>query len=234
MSRGARRGPARITEVAIDLSELDDPVVVTALTQVPGRNDRFRVALNGLTVGDLTLDFVAEQRLREGRTVTRAQATGLLAAIGRTLVLDKALDLLAVRPRSSRDLRIRLRRAGAGDVEISWAIDRLIAQSLLDDAAYARGVARARVLAGGVSKRKVVSILRQKGIASDVASEAIDATLAEVEFDEYGAARAIAEKRLPAMRSLDATVQRQRLYAFLARRGYESGVVRRVLAEVLP
>lgn len=233
-SRTARRhGPAWIAEVAVDLSTLDDPLVVSGLAQLPGRNDRLRVSFNGIPVGDLTLDFVAHERVREGTTITRAQAAELFAAVSRTLVLDKALDLLAVRARSSRDLQIRLRRAGARDPEISWAIERLTAQGFLDDAAYARGVARAKALSGGVSRRKVISVLRQKGVAADVASEAIDATLAEVELDEYGAALAIAQKRARALRNLDAAVQRQRLYAFLARRGYEGDVVRRVLAEVL-
>lgn len=216
----------------MDLSTLDDPLVVSGLAQLPGRNDRLRVSLNGIPIGDLTLDFVALERVREG-VITRAQAAELFAAVSRTLVLDKALDLLAVRARSSRDLQIRLRRAGAGEAQTSWAIERLTAQGFLDDAAYARGVARAKALSGGVSRRKVISVLRQKGVAADVASEAIDATLAEVELDEYGAALAVAQKRARALRNLDAAVQRQRLYAFLARRGYESDVVRRVLAEVL-
>ena len=232
-SRARRRaGPARIAEVDVDLSTLDDPLVVSGLAQLPGRNDRLRVSLNGIPIGDLTLDFVALERVREG-VITRAQAAELFAAVSRTLVLDKALDLLAVRARSSRDLQIRLRRAGAGEAQTSWAIERLTAQGFLDDAAYARGVARAKALSGGVSRRKVIGVLRQKGVAADVASEAIDATLAEVELDEYGAALAVAQKRARALRNLDAAVQRQRLYAFLARRGYESDVVRRVLAEVL-
>ena len=52
-------------------------------------------------------------------------------------------------------------------------------------------------------------------------------------LDEEGAALQAARKRLKALASLDAATRRQRLYAFLARRGYESDVVRRVLAEVL-
>jgi regulatory protein len=231
--RRTRRGPAKIAEVAIDLSTLSDPLIITELTQLPGRTDRLRVFLNTVMLGDMTLDFVADERIREGLTITRAQAVELLAAVGRTVVLDKALDLLAVRARSSRDLGVRLRRAGARDAEISWVVARLTTQGFLDDAAYARGVARAKALSGGVSKRKVISVLRQKGVDADVASEAIDATLAEVELDEYGAALAAAEKRLRALRNLDSHVQRQRLYAFLARRGYESDVVRRVLADVL-
>ena len=70
-------------------------------------------------------------------------------------------------------------------------------------------------------------------MSSEVADEAIDATLSEVELDEYGAALAAAEKRVRALSSLDAPKRKQRLYAFLARRGYESDVIRKVLGDVL-
>lgn len=227
------RGPARIATSDIDLSTLNDPLVVSELAEVPNRSGRFRVSVNGVTLGDVTLDFVADSAVREGKVLTRTQAGEIVGAADRTAVLDKALDLLAVRARSSRDLSIRLRRAGARDADISWAVARLASQGFVDDAAYARGVARAKALAGGVSRRRVITVLRQKGIAADVATEAIDSTLADVNLDEFGSALAAAEKRLRALSSLDPAKKRQRLYAFLARRGYETDVVRRVMAEVL-
>jgi regulatory protein len=227
------RGPARVREVDVDLDGLGDPLTVSDLAPVPGRSDRLRVSVNGVEFGDVTLDFVADERLRSGLTLTRAQAGDVLGAVRRTIVLDKALDLLAVRARSGRDLRVRLRRAGAPDGDITWAIDRLVRQGFLDDSAYARQVARAKVLGGGVSRRRVVTELRRRGVAADVANEAIDATLSEVDLDEEGAALNAAEKRMRALRSLEPAQQRQRLYAYLARRGFESDVVRKVIASVL-
>jgi regulatory protein len=76
-------------------------------------------------------------------------------------------------------------------------------------------------------------VLRKKGINAEVATAAIDATFADVELDEFGAALAAAEKRLRALASLDPAKRRQRLYAFLARRGYDGDTIRRVLNEIL-
>jgi len=230
-SRG--RQPAKIAEAEFDAGSLTEPIMVSDLAEVSG-SGRLSVAINGVTMGKVTLDFVADQGIREGKRLSRSEADEILAAVNRTVVLDKALDLLAVRSRSSRDLRIRLRRAGAREEPITWAIERLLAQGYVDDAAYARQVARAKVLSGGVSRRRVVTALRQKGIAADVASAAIESTLADVELDEYGAALAAAEKRLRALQSLEPVKRRQRLYAFLARRGYEGEVIRRVIAELRP
>jgi regulatory protein len=230
---GRARGPARIREVDVNLDALSEPLVVSDVAQVPGRTDRLRLSVNRVEFGDVTLDFVVDERLREGRSLTRTEAAHILGAVHRTVVLDKALDLLAVRARSTRDLGIRLRRAGARDRDIAWVQDRLTAQGFLDDASYARQLARTKALAGGTSRRRVIGVLRKKGINAEVATEAIDATLADVELDEYGAALAAAEKRIRALASLDPAKRRQRLYAFLARRGYESETIRRVLNEIL-
>lgn len=228
-----RRGPAKIAEASVDLDALGDRLVVSAMSGVNGRSDRLSISINGVVLGNVTLDFVADQTLREGKLLTRLETEEVASAVSRTVVLDKALDLLAVSARSSRDLRIRLRRAGAADSAITWTLDRLVTQGFVDDASYARQVARAKVLSGGISRRRVVTVLRKRGVSPEVAEEAIDATLSEVELDEYGAALAAAQKRVRALKSLDAAKRRQRLYAFLARRGYESDVIRRVLGEVL-
>jgi regulatory protein len=232
-SQSRARGPAKIAQVDVDLSSLEPPLIVSDLAGVPGRTDRMRVSISGVEIGDLTIDFVAEQRIAKGREITRTMAGEIVTAVNRTLVLDKALDLLAVRARSGRDLRTRLRHAAAPDAEITWAIDRLVRQGLLDDAAYARQVARAKVLGGGVSRRKVVTELRRRGIPAETADEAIDATLTEVDLDEEGAALHAAQKRMRALSALEPKQQRQRLYAYLARRGFESEVVRRVIASVM-
>ena len=62
----------------------------------------------------------------------------------------------------------------------------------------------------------------------------IEGVLQEVELDEEGAARAVAEKRLRSLRNLDGDVARRRMYAYLARRGYTGDVIARVLKELLP
>lgn len=232
--RKRSRGPARIARIDVDLAALSDPLVVSELAGVPGRTDRLRISIGGTEIGDLTIDYVADQRLSEGREITRSLAGEIIAAANQTVVLDKALDLLAVRARSSRELAVRLRRAGALDRHINWAVERLVRQGLLDDAAYARQVARAKVLAGGVSRRKVVTVLRRKGVAADTADDAINATLSEVNLDEEDAALAAAQKRLRALASLAPDVRKQRLYAFLARRGFDSEAIRRVLSALLP
>jgi len=232
-ARKHRRVRRATGPVALDPTSLVEPIVVTGLAPHPRRTDRVTVDLNDITFGALPIDLVVELSLKAGSVIERSALDDVLSGCRRTALLDKGLDLLAVRARSSRDLQARLRRTGAAEADIAWVIDRLTAQGFLDDASYARSVARGRMLSGGVSRRRVESELRRVGIASDVTAAAIADTVAEVGFDEHDAACGAARKRLRALGTLDSTTRRRRLHAWLSRRGYQPDLVLRVLLEVI-
>lgn len=209
------------------------PGVITAMHERRAGSSRFVVAIDGHIAATVSAELIGELGLRVGRRVDETEAARLSQAAARLEVFDKAVELLSVRARSVRDLTARLRRAGAGDDAIAGAVERLRGLGFLDDEAFARQLARSRVLSGGVSKRRIGVELQNRGIARDVADTAISETLADVDLDEDGAARAAALKRLRALTALDPATRRRRLYAFLARRGYAPDVIARVLREVI-
>jgi regulatory protein len=226
-----RPRPAALQET--DPAVFAEPIVVTGLTADAKRAGRVQVEVNGNAVGMAAIDLVGERGLRAGTSLTRTQLEEVLVDTRRTRLLDKALDLLAVRARTSQDLRLRLLRVTTEDDDIAWVIARLTTQGFVDDAAYARSLARGRILSGGVSRRRVESELRRRGVAPRVAAEAIEETFADARFDEHDAAVTAARRRVRALTSLDEASRRRRLYAWLARRGYQPDVIQRVLREVL-
>lgn len=244
---------------------------ITGLDEHPRRAGRVTVSIDGTPIGALSLDLVADLGVREGVLVSAAMRRDLEIAVRRTALLDKALDLLAVRARSAGELRRRLarprpatRRPPRGSAphgsaphgsaprgstrsgkapasppeavpphDLEWVIERLTAQGYLDDAQFARQFARARIVGGGVSRRRLQDELYRRGVGREIAAEAIDHTLDDAQLDEYQAARAAARKRVRSLGALEPQVLRRRLYGFLARRGYEPDVVHRVMREVL-
>ncbi|HKN81256.1 MAG TPA: RecX family transcriptional regulator, partial [Actinomycetota bacterium] len=68
---------------------------------------------------------------------------------------ERALRLLAVRPRTRRELESRLRQAGFEDVEVSSELDRLEEVRLLDDGAFARELADHHLKVRGSGRRAV-------------------------------------------------------------------------------
>ena len=142
---------------------------------------------------------------------------------------DRALDLLALRARSEAELRQKLIRKGEPAASVDEAIERLKAQKLLDDAQFARQFARAKVVGAGASRRRIAMELARKGVDRHTADAAID-DLAESEgIDVSASIHRVAEKKWKSLAKLDDQTATRRLYAFLARRGFNPDEIRSAL-----
>jgi regulatory protein len=135
---------------------------------------------------------------------------------------ERALRLLAVRPRARRELESRLRQAGFETAEVSSELDRLEDVGLLDDVAFARELADHHLTMRGSARRAVAGALASKGVSR----ETIDRTLAGLEQDESVRALEVATERARRLTSLQPEVAYGRLVSFLARRGYDAGTSR--------
>jgi regulatory protein len=145
---------------------------------------------------------------------------------------SRSLDMLARAPRSVRDLRRRLLLKGEPEADVDATIERLTAARLLDDAAYARTFVRSKVSSQGFSRRRLQQELARRGVARYVADAAIVEVLHDDEMDESANIERVARKKLRALQGLDEETQRRRLFAYLARRGYDVDDVRAVLRTV--
>ena len=204
-----------------------------SLRAVDAGGARLVLTIGGVD-GIVSAELIAEYRLQVGRVLDARDAERLTGAAHRLQVFDLAVQLLSVKSRSARELAAALRKRGASRDECAAAIERLQELRLVDDASYARYVARSRMAGGAMSKRRVQQELARRGVAPEVAREALGEVAAEVGLDEYEGALAVAQKRMRSLGREDGATVRRRLYGFLARRGYESSVVSRVMAAVLP
>ena len=127
---------------------------------------------------------------------------------------------------------MRLRRLDGTPEQIREALDRLEAAGVLSDAAVAEAEVAAR-LRKGEPPARVRQQLQRKGVASAVASAALQEVLQQEGFDEADACLQAAEKRARALRGLAPEVAHRRLSAFLLRRGFGGGIVRSVTRRVL-
>jgi len=141
-----------------------------------------------------------------------------------------ALNLLAARPYASRALHRKLIQKQYSAADADEAIRRLVDNGLLDDAKYAEQYARSRILSTGASKRRLQQDLYRKGIKADVATNAIASVIDQEEIDTDAVVERVAKKKLAQMGDLPPLVLRRRLFAFLARRGYDVGEIKRVVS----
>jgi len=82
----------------------------------------------------------------------------------------------------------------------------------------------------GYGAARLRAELRQRGVASALIDTALAAVDREAALEQ---ARAVARRRLPALKRISADKAGARLRDYLLRRGYSSSVVSRVLREAL-
>lgn len=145
---------------------------------------------------------------------------------------DQALRLLEFRARGVDELRRKLLQKGQSSADVEEALARLRDQKLLDDADFARNFARGKVLGAGTSRRKIVQELTRKGIARRLAEEAVEGLQESDGIDPSAAIHRVAEKKWTALAKLDDFTRKRRLYAFLARRGFDPDEIRAAMERV--
>jgi regulatory protein len=145
---------------------------------------------------------------------------------------NRALDLLSARPYTVRQLRRKLIQKEVPAAEADIVIERLIAAGLLDDERYALAYARSKLVGQGASTRRIGQDLARKGVSTELAKQAIAQIVVEEEVDTRAVIERVARKKLASMSDLEPVVMRRRLFAFLARRGYELNEIRDVVAAV--
>lgn len=194
-------------------------------TRKPGR---FELLVDRELLAVVSLDTVERLGLRVGAEV-EPHREAIAAEAAALATYDRALNMLAARARSSADLRRHLVRKGEPAPLVEAAIARLLAAGVLDDAAYARAFTRGKALAGGASRRRVQQELSRKGVARDVADEAVAEVYEEEEIDEGASLDRLVQKRLRSLARLEPEVRDRRLWSFLARRGFDADAIRKAI-----
>lgn len=150
--------------------------------------------------------------------------------------MEIAARFLGTRPRTRRELELRLRRSRTTDEVIAATLERLEALGLVDDAAFARWWAEQRDRHAPRGRRMVEAELRQRGVPREVMEALRSEELAEPALDAEAIPGSEAERAAVALarhlkgRSLpDDPRAVQRLGAFLMRRGFDPETVRATL-----
>jgi regulatory protein len=153
--------------------------------------------------------------------------------------MEIAVRFLGTRPRTRWELERRLRRAAATDDVITATLHRLAAMGYVDDKAFARWWAEQRDRHAPRGRRMVEAELRQRGVPREVLEELRGEELAEPALDGESLPGSEAERARTALdrhlkgRPLPLDPKaRQRIGAFLMRRGFDPETARTAIREV--
>ena len=207
--------------------------VVTGILESSKKDGRFVVQVDGKPFATVSLDLLERLSIAIGAPVDEERARVLGEESAALATYDRALNMLAFQARSSRDLRRRLVQKGELEPHVDAAIARLQANGFLDDAQFARQFSRSRVLGAGASKRRLQQELFKRGVERETADVAIAEVLVDEQVDETELVARAAEKKMRSLGKLDPQTRRRRLYAFLARKGFDGAHIRVAMQRVL-
>ena len=147
-------------------------------------------------------------------------------SVARTIALRK----LTAKACTRHELDQALRAKNVPESVIDGVLDRLQEVGLVDDASFAVDWVTSRQQRRHLSRR----LLRRELQAKGVETSHIDSALDRVDHHaELTSARDLVERKRAAMNGLSRDAQYRRLAGMLSRRGFDTSITARVLADVL-
>lgn len=169
--------------------------------------------------------------LSVGRVLTDAEIADLRGRDTLESAHLQSLRLLNFRPRSSTEIRHKLTEKGFEPDVIDLTLQRLLENGLLDDARFAKNWVESRSMSHPRGRRVLALELKQKGIAEEVIQTTLEKT-----NDEEDLAYQSGQKQARKLVGLEKMEFRNRLGAYLARRGFSydvaAPVVQRLWSEL--
>lgn len=194
---------------------------ITGLEPQAKRMNRMNIYLDGKYAFGLHRNLAAG--LAIGERLDRARISELKQLDQQQGAYQRAAGLVARRPRSEAELKRRLAGYGLTEEGQLAVLARLQQAGLADDRAFARAWIENRMTFRPRSAYALRSELRSKGLSTETIREALDG------FDEEEAARRAAEAGARKYRHLSPELLRNRLRAYLSRRGFKHHTVSSLL-----
>lgn len=198
------------------------------ITAKSGRKDKIHIYIDGeylLTVDEI---FWFSCGYISGDEIDEEELTAFKEAAGSRCAFNSALNSLDYRDHSEREIRTKLLRKYDADC-VEEAVCKLVELDLVNDERYAENYARELYEHKKFGKMRIKYELRAKGIAADIANEAVDALFEEEEPDNIQRIVDIIGKRY--YNRMNDDVGRKKVFAALQRMGYSFSDIREAMSE---
>lgn len=172
--------------------------------------------------------MLKERPYRGGTPFDRESFDALLRERSYPFAMEKAVALLAMRPRTEKELREALKRNAYPEHTIERVLARMNEAGYINDSDFADQWTASRI-GKGMGIQRIRMELRQKGID---ASE-IDRAFASIDEEDRSAGALKAARKAANGKNLSDPKDRQKVLAALARRGYDYSSARDALSAVM-
>jgi regulatory protein len=196
------------------------------LISVQKRNqNRLNVEINGNFA--LGLDRMIAAWLRTGQYLSDEEIASLKKRDSDEVLYQSAVHLISYKSRTKTELMERLIEKGYSQDQVQIVLDRLEESHLIDDRGYAERWVEDRSVLHPRSHRLMATEMRRKGIASEIALEALEGIK-----EDSALALEAGRKSLRRWQGLNEQDFKKKCADFLARRGFNYSVIRSILPDL--
>lgn len=189
------------------------------------KKNRVNIYIDGQFSLGLSLDLVSDFNLYKGKKISREELKKLQQVENLSKCLDRAYRLLALRPRSEREIKKKLRKSFNTKV-IDQALSKLKKYNYIDDKKFAQEWVKSR--SKNYGKKRLFFELNQKGVDKEIIESILDQIGQKEEYQK--ALNLIRSKSK--YQNLKRDEAPQKIGPFLARRGFDYETIKKIINEI--
>ncbi|HYM20687.1 MAG TPA: RecX family transcriptional regulator [Candidatus Kapabacteria bacterium] len=211
---------------------VDSPRIITSIAYQKRDKLRASVSIDDAFAFGINIATIERFRLRKGDELTSVLFDSIREFDDKASAKRIASKYLNTRRRSEREVASKLRGEGFDDTVVAETTQSLKEYGLINDEELAQAFIHDKLLTKAVSKRELEQYLRKKGIAKETIVEALKKISNPGDEEEH--AKQAAEKKWSSLvrRETDPKKRKQKLYAFLASRGFEGSTIKKIVAQL--
>lgn len=195
-------------------------MIITKIEPHQRPSKRYNIYIDGKFLLSLHKDVILQNDLKIGDRITKKKIDSLVEKEEVYKAKDKALRLLAVRPRSKQELRQKLLEKKFNPKHIESVISYLVEKGYIDDKTFAQYITESIISRKPASRVFLKQVLKKKGINTEI----INSTITKLLPEEYRLALEAGKKYLKRLqkssKSIDNKIQQKRLCSYLLHRGF--------------
>lgn len=202
---------------------------MATITRIKLQKNRQRANIftDGKFLLALPVETIAKKNLRIGQVISEEELEVLGFDNEYHKFLDIAYGLISRRPRSKAEIERHLHGKHVSEKVCLKVINKLEEMGYLDDENFSRWWLEQRQTFRQKGKLALKAELRQKGVDEETIKRVL-----EKEVDEELLAKEAANKKMTAFNKLAAREFHQKMFAFLARKGFSMETIKKVLDEI--
>ncbi|MFH0864066.1 MAG: RecX family transcriptional regulator [Candidatus Gottesmanbacteria bacterium] len=191
---------------------------------------RFNIYLDGKFSFAVPAEVLAKAGLKIQQQLTQENIQKLIKENELDKYYNLALQFLSFRPRSEKELKdwFRKKEVGEDTQKVIW--EKLKHLGYINDEEFIKWWVDQRQTFKPRGKRALEMELWQKGISKDLVSKYLSVTVSSL--SELDLAKKAAEKKIKLWEKLPPLEFRQKITAFLARRGFSWEIIDKIIDEI--